>query len=97
MTVFVYAIVPAPHVVVVNVVDYVHRYLRHTHAHTHTYRHIAYRDMKLENVMIDSEGYAKIVDLGFAKVVVDKTFTFCGTPDYLAPEIIMSKGYNHGT
>lgn len=59
-------------------------------------RHIAYRDMKLENVMIDSEGYAKIVDLGFAKVVVDKTYTFCGTPDYLAPEIIMSKGYNHG-
>ena len=79
---------PVAHVVVV--VYYVQRYPA-------AHRHIAYRDMKLENVMIDSEGYAKIVDLGFAKVVVDKTFTFCGTPDYLAPEIIMSKGYNHGT
>jgi serine/threonine protein kinase len=59
------------------------------------HRHIAYRDMKLENVMIDSEGYGKLVDLGFAKVVIDKTYTFVGTPDYLAPEIIMSRGYNH--
>jgi CRP-like cAMP-binding protein len=59
------------------------------------HRYIAYRDMKLENVMIDGEGYPKIVDLGFARVIVDKSYTFCGTPDYLAPEIIMSKGHNH--
>ena len=59
------------------------------------HRQIAYRDLKLENVMIDAEGYAKIVDLGFAKVVIDKTYTFCGTPEYLAPEIIMAKGHNH--
>lgn len=59
------------------------------------HRYIAYRDLKLENVMIDADGYCKIVDLGFAKVVNGKTYTFCGTPEYLAPEIIMSKGHNH--
>ncbi len=57
-------------------------------------RKIAYRDLKLENVLIDEEGYCKIVDLGFAKVVETKTFTLVGTPEYLAPEIIMSKGYD---
>jgi serine/threonine protein kinase len=40
---------------------------------------VAYRDLKLENVLIDAEGYCKIVDLGFAKVVTDKTFTLVGT------------------
>jgi len=59
------------------------------------HRLIAYRDMKLENVMIDSLGYPKVVDLGFARIIVDKSYTFCGTPEYLAPEIIMSKGHNH--
>ena len=60
------------------------------------HRYIAYRDLKLENVLIDADGYIKIIDLGFAKVVVDKTFTFCGTPEYLAPEIIMAKGHTYG-
>jgi len=55
---------------------------------------IAYRDLKLENVLIDAEGYPVICDLGFAKKVVDKTYTLCGTPEYLAPEIIMSKGHD---
>jgi serine/threonine protein kinase len=45
--------------------------------------------------MIDADGYIKIVDLGFAKIVLDKSYTFCGTPDYLAPEIITAKGHNH--
>jgi serine/threonine protein kinase len=58
-------------------------------------RLIAYRDLKLENVLIDEVGYCKVVDLGFAKVVVDKTYTLVGTPEYLAPEIILSKGHNH--
>ena len=55
---------------------------------------IAYRDLKLENVILDAEGYCKIVDLGFAKVVVDKTYTLVGTPEYIAPEIILSKGHD---
>jgi CRP-like cAMP-binding protein len=56
---------------------------------------IAYRDLKLENLLIDSKGYGKIIDLGFAKVVTGKTYTLCGTPEMLAPEIIMSKGHDH--
>lgn len=57
-------------------------------------RNIAYRDLKLENILIDELGYPKIVDLGFTKVVRDKTYTLCGTPEYIAPEIIMSKGHD---
>jgi len=57
-------------------------------------RSIAYRDLKLENVMIDEHGYCIIVDLGFAKIVDDKTYTLVGTPEYLAPELIMSKGHD---
>lgn len=56
-------------------------------------RRTLHRDLKPENVLLDGDGYAVLIDLGFAKVVQnDKTFTFCGTPMYLAPEIILQHG-----
>ena len=45
-------------------------------------------------VVIDRDGHVKITDFGFAKIVSDRTYTLCGTPEYLAPEIIQSKGHN---
>jgi serine/threonine protein kinase len=47
--------------------------------------------------MLDESGYLKITDFGFAKLIPDgRTYTLCGTPDYLAPEIVSGKGHGKG-
>lgn len=60
-------------------------------------KNIIHRDIKPDNLMIDKNGYLKVIDFGVAKELKDKdtTQTCCGTPHYLAPEVLMGKGYSY--
>ena len=62
--------------------------LQHLHE-----RDIIYRDLKPENVVVDEEGYLNLIDFGTAKLVKGRTYTIVGTPHYMAPEVILRKGY----
>jgi len=63
---------------------------------------VAYRDLKPENLLMDATGYIKVIDFGFAKHIPfekrgkihHKSFTLCGTPEYLSPELVLSKGHD---
>lgn len=62
-----------------------------THLHD---KKVIFRDLKPENVLLNERGEVKLTDMGLAKIVVGKTYTTCGTPDYFAPEVIKSEGHN---
>merc|ERR1711998_76320 len=62
--------------------------------HIHT-KNIVHRDLKPENILLAADGYSKLTDFGFAKVVEpgSRTYTLCGTPEYIAPEVLLNKGH----
>lgn len=58
---------------------------------------VVHRDIKPENVLIDDKGYIKLADFGMAKLTTEPLWTFCGTMEYMSPEMIQSKGYGRST
>lgn len=67
--------------------------MEHLHANN-----CIYRDLKPENILLGEDGHIKLTDFGLSKFIMpkkeEKAFTICGTPEYLAPEIIIGKGYD---
>ena len=55
---------------------------------------IVHRNLKLENILVDTEGYIAITDFATAKIIKERTYTIVGTPHYIAPEVIAGKGYS---
>jgi serine/threonine protein kinase len=60
-------------------------------------KNIVYRDLKPENVLIDIDGHIKIADFGLSKIFKEeeRSFSFCGSPEYMCPEILKREGHNH--
>ena len=58
---------------------------------------MVYRDLKPENILLDEKGHVKLTDFGLSKMLEaddEKAYTICGTPQYLAPEVLLKKGYD---
>jgi serum/glucocorticoid-regulated kinase 2 len=61
-------------------------------------KNILYRDLKPENVLFNEDGYLLLADFGLAKMIKSKkdlTNSYCGTPEYLSPEMINGSGHDH--
>jgi len=58
-------------------------------------KNIIHRDLKPENILLCADGYSKLTDFGFAKIIESgmRTYTLCGTPEYIAPEVLLNKGH----